>query len=263
MEKVKLGAVEVSRFILGGNPFSGFSHLNRQLDDELRHWYTTERIKATYREAERLGINAHVARADHHIARVLLEYWDEGGTIQWIAQTCPEVGSPQRGAQNGISYGAKAVYVHGGMMDNYLIHGRLEEIPPVIDMIHDAGLPAGVAGHLPGVFEWAEEHLNCDFYMCSYYNPIPRDKGAENLRPEQENYDPAARDQMAATIKGLSKPVIHYKVMAAGRNDPKEAFNYVARTMRSGDAVCVGVNTKHRPQEIEEDVRLLEEGLRA
>ncbi len=261
MEHIKLGDLEVNRFILGGNPFSGFSHQSWQIDDEQRHYYTCERIKATYREAERLGITTHIGRADHHITRTLMEHWDEGGTIEWIAQTCPEIGRPERGALNGIRFGAKAVFIHGGQMDHYRIHGRLDEIPMVINMIHDAGLPAGVAGHTPEVFEWAEEHLECDFYMCSYYNPVPRDKSAEHLDPTEERYDDADRERMVATIQHLSKPAIHYKIMASGRNDPRAAFTYAAGHMRPGDAVCVGVYTKPRPNELEEDVLLFEQSL--
>jgi len=264
VETVKLGGLEVSRFILGGNPFSGFSHLSPQMDHEQLHYYTCERIKQTYREAERAGVTAHIGRADHHITRTLMEYWDEGGTIQWIAQTCPEVGSPERGAQNGFRFGAKAVFLHGGHMDFLRLQGRLDEIPPVINMIHDRGLPAGVAGHTPEVFEWAEEHLDCDFYMCSYYNPVPRDKAPDNPGAGNEDrFRPEDRERMTSAIQRLSKPVIHYKIMAAGRNDPREAFQYAAGKMRPGDAVCVGVHTKHRPDEIAEDVRLLGDSLRA
>jgi len=261
IETVKLGDLEVSRFILGGNPPSGFSHWNAAMDEEQKHYYTCDRIKAVYREAERLGVTTHVGRADHHIMRVLTEYWDEGGKIQWIAQTCPELGMPERGAQNGIRNGAKAVFIHGGQMDHKQIHNRLEDIPPVINMIHDAGLPAGVAGHQTNVFEWAEEHLDCDFYMCSYYDPVLRDKTPEHLADSDENFDDADRERMTQMIQKLSKPVIHYKVLASGRHDPKEAFRYTASKMRPGDAVCVGIYPKERPNELEEDVGLLEEAL--
>ncbi len=259
---VKLGPLEATRFILGGNPLSGFSHTTQALGDEMRHYYTTERIKALYRQAESLGVKTHIARADHHIIRVLMEYWDEGGGIEWIAQTCPEVGSPERGATNGIRNGAKAIYIHGGVTDNLLHHGRLQEIQSVINTVRDAGLPCGVAGHLPAVFEYAEEHLDCDFYVCSYYNPVPRDKspeqGTESLR-----FDPLDREKMTALIRKLSRPAIHYKIMAAGRNDPQAAFAYAARAMRPSDAVCVGIYPKHRPSELAQDISLLKEALAA
>ncbi len=263
LEKVKIADLEVSRFILGGNPISGFSHQSTAADDEMRHYFTADRIKALYRQAERLGVNTHIGRADHHVIRVLMEHWDQGGRMQWIAQTCPEIGSPQRGALNGINYGAKAVFIHGGQMDNMRIHGCLEQTIPVINMIHDAALPAGVAGHQPEIFQWAEEHLDCDFYMCSYYDPVERGESAENQPGGDERFADADRDRMTAAIQSLSKPVIHYKIMACGRNDPKDAVRCAARNMRPGDAVCVGIYPKHRPNELEEDVRLFEESLNA
>ena len=97
METVRIGSSDVSRFIIGGNPFSGSSSGHgREADKDLPHYYTCARIKETYRQAESLGVTTAVARADAHILRVLMEYWDEGGTIQWIGQTCPELDSHER-----------------------------------------------------------------------------------------------------------------------------------------------------------------------
>jgi len=259
--KVKLGSVEVSRFILGGNPQSGFSHWNPMKDQEMKHYFTAANCKALLRQAEQLGVTTHIGRADHHIIRLLMEYWDEGGTIQWIAQTCPELGPPERGALNGIRNGAKAAFIHGGQSDYCRLHNKLDDLPPVINMIHDAGLAAGVAGHVPEVFEWAEEHLDADFYMCSHYNPIYRGETPEHISGTNEYFNDEDRERMTATIQKLSKPVIHYKIMAASRNDPREAFRYTVSKMRPGDAVCVGIYPADKPDMLAEDLRLFHEAL--
>jgi len=253
---VSLGGLQVSRFILGGNPFSGVSHQNRAADERMVRWFTCARIKETYREAERLGIRTHLARADHHIMRVLREYWDEGGTIEWVAQTCPEVGDIARGVGNALRGGAKACYLHGGMMDHLFARGDLDKVPEGIHMIHDAGLPAGIAAHNPRVLEWAEEHLDCDFYMCSYYNPSSRNEHAEHIPGQAEWFSPEDRERMTAVIAHLSKPAIHYKVMAAGRNDPREALAYAAAHMRPQDAVCVGIYQEHHPTQLADSLKL-------
>jgi hypothetical protein len=117
-----------------------------------------------------------------------------------------------------------------------------------------------VAGHIPRIFDWAAEHLDLDFYMCSYYNPSPRDKQA-GYSEAGEQYLEEDRQRMWARIKTLARPVIHYKVMAAGRNDPKQALFLAARHMRPGDAVCVGFFIQDNPNMIAEDVAWLEEGL--
>lgn len=182
--------------------------------------------------------------------------------MQWIAQTCPEYGTLHRAVSSAVNGGAAACYLHGGQMDSLLAQRQLEKVPDAIAQIRDAGLPAGIAGHNPKVFRWAEENLDVDFYMCSYYNPSPRDENAENIPDTEERFDPEDRESMVRTIRTLSKPVIHYKVLAAGRNEPKGAFAFVARHLRPQDAVCIGVYTKENPDMLEEDLRLLQTGIR-
>ena len=259
----RLGRVEVSRLIIGGNPFSGFAHQTDERSLEMKHWYTAARIKEALRRAEEIGVNTHVGRADHHIMRVLMEYWDEGGKIQWVAQTCPEVGSMERGVRNAIQGGAVACFLHGGWMDNLFATGRMEEVRPAIDLIKSAGIPAGIAAHNPKVIEWAEANLDLDLYMCSYYNSAHRDKSAELASGMPEWFQAEDRVAMVRTIAGLRRPAIHYKVMAAGRNDPREALDFVAEHLRPQDAVCIGVCTRDKPDMLAEDARILEECLRA
>jgi hypothetical protein len=146
-------------------------------------------------------------------------------------------------------------------MDSLLAQDRMEEIPAAIAQIREAGLVAGVAGHNPKVFEWAEEHLDVDFYMCAYYNPSHRSERAEHVAGTVEQFLPEDRDAMVGMIRQLSKPVIHYKVLAAGRHDPSEAFSFVARHLRPQDAVCVGAYTEGLPGMLAEDLRLLEQSL--
>lgn len=257
MQYIQLGELQISRFILGSNPFSGFSHQTPEIDLAMKRYYMTETIKRTIRDAESLGVNTMVARTDHHVMRVLLEYWDQGGTIQWFAQTCPEVGDHQACVARAAAGGARACHIHGGVMDFLLAQGRLDEIPPVVKMIRDRGMLAGIAGHNPKVFEWAESNLDLDYYLCSYYNSAHRDARAEHVSGMKEWFLDEDRQIMAGLIRTLSRPVIHYKVMAAGRNDPRAALDFVARHMRATDAVCVGVYTRDRPEMLREDVALL------
>ena len=260
----KFGDLEVSRFILGGNPQSGFSHQGEAKDAEMMDHFSAANIKALLRQAESLGVTTHIARADHHIMRLLREYWAEGGKIQWIAQTCPELGTPERGALNGLRGRASAVFLHGGQGDYNFAQGTLNDLQQVINMIRDAGLPAGIGAHKPEALEAMEEQLDVDFYMCCYYNPTSRDDNPEHVRGAKEWFHESDRERMTATIQKLSKPAIHYKVLAAGRNNPADAFRYAASKMRPQDAACVGIYpSAAKPKELEEDLRLLEDALKA
>jgi hypothetical protein len=187
-----------------------------------------------------------------------MEYWDEGGAIQWFAQTCPEVGDNKTCVSRAISGGAKACHIHGGVMDFLFAQNRLEEIPGVIRMIRDNGMLAGIAAHNPKVIEWAESNLDVDYYMCSYYNASHRDERAEYISGMEEWFMEEDRRIMTDLIQRLSRPAIHYKVMAAGRNDPVEALSVVSRSMRLEDMVCVGIFPKEKPDMLKEDVDLLQ-----
>jgi hypothetical protein len=257
MQYVQIKHLQVSRFILGSNPFSGFSHQDVEKDVEMRHYFSTNRIKAVLREAEELGVNTLIGRSDFHVMRMLMEYRDEGGKLQWLAQTCPEVGSHEVCIQRAYNYGACAVHIHGGVMDNLFAQGTLDEIQPALDLVREKGMLAGIAAHDHRVIEWAEEHLDLDYYLCCYYNPARRDVHAAHDPEETEYYLEEDRRAMTDLIQKLSRPVVHYKILAAGRNQPAAAFAFAASKMRANDAVCVGIYPKDQPGILAEDVNLL------
>ncbi len=253
MQTVKIGSLEVSRFILGGNPMSGNSHQSPEVDKRMRDYFTTAQCKRLLRDAESLGVDTFLGRCDRHIQRLLMEYYNEGGRINWLAQTCPEFDTWQCSVDHAFYGGAKACYIHGGMMDHFLLNNRLAEIPPVVEMIRKAGMAVGIAGHLPEVFDWAEREVDVDFYMCSYHNPSRRD-ASPMLKGFAETFSAEDRQRMVERIATLSRPAIHYKVLAAGRKTPEEAFEFVARHLRPQDAVCVGIYDEGNPDMLRHDV---------
>jgi len=228
-------------------------------DERMVHHYTVGRIKEALFGAQRLGITGLVARTDFHVMRTLLEYRDDGGSLQWLAQTCPEVGDSETCVRRAARGGAVACHIHGGVMDHLVAQGRGAEVESAIALIRERGMVAGVAGHVPAVFEWAERNLDVDYYLCCHYNPTPRANEPEHVHGAVEEYREEDRRAMTALAATLSRPVIHYKILAAGRNDPREAFAYCGRHMRPQDLACVGVFTGDDPGMIEEDVRLFEE----
>jgi hypothetical protein len=67
---------------------------------------------------------------------------------------------------------------------------------------------------------------------------------------------------MTNTIMILNKPVIHYKILAAGRNEPKSVFEFAANFIRKNDAVCVGIFPKHKPTMLEESLGYFEQAMK-
>jgi hypothetical protein len=247
LPEIKIGDHEVSRLIVGGNPFSGNSHKSAQLSREMRDYYTNEKVKETLTECERCGINTIQARGDNHIMRMLNEYWNEGGKLQWIAQTASERASIPANIGQIASCGAIACYHHGSKTDSLFKAGKIDSVKDMLAVIRDKGMPVGLGTHDPAVIRYAEDNdFDVDFYMMAFYN----------LSKRSEAYLPEDREMACEVIREVDKPFLAFKIMAAGRNDPHEAFKYAYENIKPIDAVVVGIFTKYQPNQVQEDVDL-------
>ena len=245
---VRLGDLVVSRLIMGSNPISGYSHISDEVTREMVAYYTPERIKQVLEEGSRCGINTLIALADDHIIGVLTEYWAEGGSLRnWIAQIDVPEEQMDANTDRAAGAGAKAAFIQGGWVDRIYGQGRLADLGQRLERIKSKGLPAGLAAHRPDVHLDAEKlGLPTDFYMQCFYD----------LTEHPGQFLAQDREKAVEVIRMLPKPCIGYKIMAAGRNDPEEAFGFAFKHIKSADAVCVGVFPKHRPQEIKQDADL-------
>ncbi len=261
MDYTRIGKLLISRFILGANPISGFSHQSTAMDAQMRDHFSNPRAVDLLLEAQALGVNAWVARADDHILSILSDFRAAGGQINWLAQSAPELGSPLLSAERAARAGAAGCHIHGGVMDFLLAQNRLGEVDEIIRQIRSLGLLAGIAGHNPRIFVWARENLDVDYCMCSYYNPTPREEHPGHIHGAEERFLEDDRQAMTSVIAGLPWPVIHYKILAAGRNDPRAAFQYAARHMRPYDCVCVGIYNRENPAMLRSDIALFTEAL--
>ncbi len=252
---VNLGRHRITRLIIGGNPFSGCSHQSRERDEEMLNYYTTDRIKQTLRECEAAGINTCLMRADAHILRVLREYRNEGGTIQWIAQQAGEQAF-EGNLQRAVADGAIAYFVHGAVADQLYAEGKLGRITDMVACIKDAGIPAGVAGHALEVHRAVDQAgIAVDFHVVCFYNCGSIHAGRGN---EFSTTDPP---KAVNIIQEIQKPCIAYKVLGAGRVSAQEGLSYAFANIKPTDAVVVGMFTKDKPGMVEENVRLAERAI--
>lgn len=258
MKYINLKGIKISRFIIGGNPFSGFSHQGLEMDIKMKKYFTTQKIKETLKEAEDYGINTFIGRADNHIMRVLLEYREEGGKIQWIAQTCPEIKTQELSVDMAVNNNPIGCYIHGGYVDYLYLNDKIDLLIPLVERIKKYGFLSGIAGHIPEVFLWAEENIDVDFYMCCYYNPTSRKEKPEKDNLQEEKFSDEDREKMINTIKKLKRPVIHYKIMAAGRKNPEEAILFLSKNTRESDMVCIGIYNEVKKEMVRENIELME-----
>lgn len=258
MRKIKFGDVEVTRLVTGGNPFSGFSHQSSARDREMVSYYTTANIKEALHKAEAAGINTFFGRTDRHVRRMLLEYWDEGGTIQWFGQTASEYDDQIKAVHQAAAAGAKGIYIHGGIVDYWYAQKQYDMLKAAQDAMREAGVVAGFAGHTAEVHEWIRDNLQPDFQMCCYYNPTPRGDNPHHVAGAHEKWDEADRTRMLGVIKTIPCPVVHYKVFAGGNKPREEGWQVLAANMRENDLACIGHYLKENPNMMAENVATMD-----
>ena len=246
---VRLGPHRVTRLIIGGNPFSGGSHTSPEMDAAFLDYYTTENIKAALRDCEAHGVNAAQMRGDRHIMRMLREYRNDGGSLQWIAQTASELRDLPGNVKGIAGAGAIACYHHGTRTDGLWREGNIDEMRDLLKTMRDCGMAVGVGTHLPKVIEYIEEHgWDVDYYLACFYTlGIARPKdGTMGAFLSGERFDDADRERMVQTIRATDKTCLAFKILAASRkcatpDDVREAFRYAFDSIKPQDAVVVGM----------------------
>ncbi|MCG3181015.1 MAG: hypothetical protein BIFFINMI_03382 [Phycisphaerae bacterium] len=259
LPRIQLGSLSVSRLILGGGPICGISHLDAAANDRMLDWFTFDRTKRLLTECEARGIDTLLARADNFVARLLREYWNEGGRIQWIAQTAPERRTVAESVRMAAARGAHAVYLQGEQANALGREGRWSEIADVVALIRDLGVPAGVASHDPAFHaERAQQGVACDFALQCLYNLT----GYRGRIHEQghESFNPADRRVALEAISRIAEPVIAYKILGSGlgRVPAGEAIAEVAERLAPKDAVMIGMYNEANPGMVAENVSLVE-----
>jgi hypothetical protein len=239
LPKGKIGKLEVSRLILGGNLLTHYTH-SRDLQyvyNLAAHYNTDEKIMETLAMAEAHGINTLSMHNPPHPISVLVRYRKErGGKIQWIicptAQIDPDLGFYRREIEELLKEGTEAIYVWGVHSDGLVAKGKTELIAKAVELIKSYGVPAGVGAHSLDVVKACEQQgVKADFYIKTFHHheyptaPKPEQiKGPYNEFPGYWCSHPVETASFMATVE---KPWIAFKVMAAGAIPPKSAFPYV------------------------------------
>ena len=247
--------LQVSRLILGANPFGGYSHQGPQRDAVMLSYHTIDRIHETWERAARAGIDTMITNNETpHVLQAVREYLGGGGTLQWIAQlNCIDQPDMLRAIDEAVAIGARAVYFHGGQVDEAYRARDEARIRQWAAHARRAGVPVGAAGHAPEAHLWVNELDAVDFHCVCFFNCGSLHAGGG------EHFDLA--DVFAATdaIRRIQKPCIGYKIMGAGPIEARMAFEYAISHIKPGDAVNVGMHRGDRDDMVEENVALVRE----
>ena len=263
--KVRLGKFEISRLIIGANPFYGYSHFNQLFSRHMVEWATQEHVIETLRECERQGINTwQLSQNDRSIADIQ-RYRAGGGKIQWILLSSRVLEEDLNVIPKFAALSPIGIVHHGGVAERRWRNGELGKVREFLQRVRDSGVMVGLSVHNPKLIDLVEsQNWDIDFFMTALYYLTRSDEEFTKLlgqRPLGEVYLPEDPPRMFETIRKTKRTCLCYKVLAAGRrtDSPREidaAFQTAFANIKKQDAIIVGMYPKYTPQVAENAARV-------
>ncbi|MBL7112338.1 MAG: DoxX family protein [Bacteroidales bacterium] len=240
---------QVSKVILGGNLLNGYAH-SRDLiyvSHLIRAYHTKERIFRTLSIAEKCGVNTLLT--DPVIAKLINEYWDRKlGKIQFMSD-CVGLDYSQGVRakpfqewldfiQQAIDHGATACYIQGETADFYFQQeDGPDKIAKALQLIEDAGLPAGIGAHnIETIKKAADLGFDPDFWMKTIHH---QQYWSAQHPTWHDNKFCFNTEETIAFMNDLPQPWIGFKILAAGAIHPEEGFRFAFEG--GADFICVGM----------------------
>ncbi len=230
--------LKISRILLGGNLLTHFTHSRdlKYVYNLTAHYNTEEKIFETMALAEAHGVNTLVIHTAPGVVGMLKKYrYRLGGTMKWIICTTAQVDSDPEGytkqVQMLVEEGVDAVYLWGVSADRLVSQGKVDMIAKAVEIAKDNGVPSGVGAHdLRVIKECEQNNVDADFYIKTFhhhnYKTAPRADELKGATAEVPGYWCKDPQETIDYMKGVERPWIAFKVMAAGAIPPKDAFSY-------------------------------------
>ncbi len=245
--KMKFGGVEISRVVLGVNPFYGFAHYNNNFGTIMKEWYTQDKVCDVMHQANRFGINAfnyvHLDRGPQDWARFVAE----GGKMHLIPQVTAGVDVEMLVR----TLKPLALQRQGEVVDTAYQNGDLNSVKEWCKKVRDLGVMVGVGTHIPEVIaQVEEENWDVDFYSgCVYNRRRTVDEWKKVLNGEimempNDIYLKSDPARMYRVIRQTRKPCFAFKILAAGRIPDRgieQAFRTAFDSIKPIDGVYVGM----------------------
>jgi hypothetical protein len=281
---VSLGPHRVTRLIVGSNPIRGYSHFNPITNQQMVEWYTDERAAQMLLDCQKAGINTFQSSYfQDRWVRIMDLFHQKGGQLQWIcltsaADVIPQVPHPtaewvrdgQITAINTlVKYKPIAMVHHGSHTDFLWRAGKLDYIKDHINKAHDVGCLAGISTVNPQILATLEEKgFANDFYMAGlhFLDRSPEEWIKEiGTLPVDEGWIASDPPRMAEAVRQVKKPVLVYKVLAAGRKcqseeQKREAIAWAYKNIKPIDATIIGLYPRYSDQ-VTETVKMVQQAL--
>jgi hypothetical protein len=244
LPRARIGAVEFSRLMLGGNLISGYAHA-RDLDyvaHLMKRYNTDAKVIETLELAERQGINVLNSWVRDGIPQ-LEQHWRNGGRMKWIAQARVNADGGLDQFKQAADLGAVGIHVTGDVADALVAQGELDTIARTLDVVRSRKCLAGIGAHGLGTVVACEKAgLKPDFYIKTFhshdYHTAPRPGETGDLGRYDNSWckDP---EEVAEVMFTVQQPWIAFKVLAAGAIPPARGFRHAFEG--GADFILVGM----------------------
>ena len=259
---VKFKDHEVTKLVIGSNPFYGYSHFNGLLDKFMGEYMTQDTRIRILKTAEAAGINTWQLHYNDPTIADWRRYRDEGGKMNVLLLSDFALHNNWTLLKEVAKLKPIGVAHHGGRTDERFREKQMDKVRDFVHAVHDAGLSAGVSTHNPGVVAYIEDQgWDNDYYMTCMYR-LTR-TAAETRKdfgeaPLGEPFMEKEPERMLAMVRKTAKTCFAFKLMGAGRlvAQPQMiegAFRYVLANIKPKDAVIVGMCPKFK-DEVHENV---------
>ncbi len=256
MPTIAFGQHTISRLILGANPINGGSHLSRFVNNQMKHYFTENRILDTLANCEALGIDTWQS-GPGNLAQYQA-YRNSGGKMHYIALAQQTESMPDM-LEKLAEAGTIGAAHHGEVTDVCWKNGQMDKVLEYTKRIRESGMLVGVSTHIPDVVDYiVSAGWDVDFFMCCVYE---RHRTPEELEamlghiplPLKEVYLTSDPPRMYRAMRQTEQPCLAFKILAAGRLcDQQElveqAFEQAFSEIKNNDAVIVGMYPEYEDQ---------------
>lgn len=254
---------QVSRLFLGDNPINGHSYIpNLHTGEEMMDYFTAQTTVEALFEAERLGYTTCLPLANGFMLRVIRQYRNEGGKINWIFQPYPPI-AVEVNVRQMMTCDPIATYHQGTTTDVLVEAGEVDVLRGNIRKLKASGKPVGLGTHAPEtILRSEEEDWGVDFYMACLHNTRKRGGHPSSFitgKKKHIKFFVEDRQEMLAVIRQVPKPCIAFKILAGGQlfygKPPEEipgivedAFRETFEGIKPTDLATVGFFQRDKDQ---------------
>ena len=237
MNAITIGGIQFSKAMCGTNAFYGRSHFSTARDTEYKEHFNEQNIIKAIECSMKWGINTVETSANEQIENIITSIREKNKVqLHCVGSTRIDETSAMKSHHQKldflIQHRAAICVIHSQFMDNSWTDHSGDQFKRMLDQIHEAGLITGISTHKVKTVEMCEKK---GYSIDTYLFPLnlmgfvfPGYDGGESAQ------------ERANLVRGISKPFILIKTLAAGRIPPDEGLHFIAENSKPNDIISLG-----------------------